>query len=52
MSDGRHFEFNQMPFGLSNAPATFSPLMEQVLLGLSWETYLHYFDDVIIFAST
>ena len=43
------FEFNQVPFGLCNAPATFSRLMDRVLAGLHWETYLFYLDDIIVF---
>ena len=46
------FEFNQVPFGLCNAPATFSRLMDRVLAGLHWETCLFYLDDIIVFAST
>ena len=37
-SSGQLFEFNQVPFGLCNAPATFSRLMDLVLAGLHWET--------------
>ena len=33
-SSGQLFEFNQVPFGLCNAPATFSRLMDRVLAGL------------------
>ena len=33
-SSGQLFEFNQVPFGLCNAPATFSRLMDHVLAGL------------------
>ena len=45
-------EFNQVPFGLCNAPATFSRLMDRILAGLNWETYLFYLDDIIVFAAT
>ena len=42
-SSGQLFEFNRLPFGLCNAPATFSRLMDNVLSGLLWEVCLHYF---------
>ena len=51
-SSGQLFEFNQVPFGLCNAPATFSGLMDRVLAGLHWETCLFYLDDIIVFSST
>ena len=51
-SSGQLFEFNQVPFGLCNAPATFSRLMDCVLTGLHWETCLFYLDDIIVFATT
>ena len=51
-SSGQLFEFNQVPFGLFNAPATFSRLMDRVLAGLHWETCLFYLDDIIVFAAT
>ena len=41
------FEFNVMPFGLCNAPATFQRLMDCVLAGLHWQC-LVYLDDIII----
>ena len=51
-SSGQLFEFNHVPFGLCNAPATFSRLMDRVLAGLHWETCLFYLDDIIVFSST
>ena len=51
-SSGQLFEFNQVPFGLCNAPATFSRLMDRVLAGLHWETCLFYLDNIIVFSST
>ena len=37
-----HFEFNVLPFGLTNAPATFQRLMECVLEGLTTHECLIY----------
>ena len=46
------FEFNVMPFGLCNAPATFQRLMDLVLAGLQWSQCLVYLDDVIVMGRT
>ena len=46
------YEFNVMPFGLCNAPGTFSRLMELVLRGLQWDRCLVYLDDIIVFGRT
>ena len=46
------YEWNVMPFGLCNAPATFERLMELVLSGLTWTACLVYIDDVIVFGKT
>ena len=46
------FQFNVLPFGLSNAPATFERLMELVLKGLTWRQCVVYIDDIIVFGET
>ena len=46
------YQFNVMPFGLCNAPATFERLMERVLVGLPWHVLLIFFDDVIVHAKS
>ena len=51
MSGDQLFVFNQVPYGLCNAPATFSRLMDRILSGLHWETCLFYLDDIIVFAT-
>ena len=42
------FEFNVLPFGLCNGPATFQRLMDLVLSGLQWSSCLVYLDDVVV----
>ena len=42
------YEFNVMPFGLCNAPATFQRLMDMVLAGIQWSSCLVYLDDIIV----
>ena len=49
-SSGQLYESNRLPFGLCNAPATFSRLMDNVFSGLSWEVCLYYLDDIIVFS--
>ena len=44
------WEWNVTPFGLTNAPATFQWLMEEVLVGLQWKILALY--NVIVFART
>ena len=46
------FEFNVMPFGLCNAPATFQRFMDKCFAGLKWSSCLIYLDDIIVFSST
>jgi len=47
-----HFEFNRLPFGLSNSPANFQRLMDLVLKDLIGDELHVFIDDVIIFSET
>ena len=49
---GQLYEFNQLPFGLCNAPATFFRLMDRTLAGLAWNICLYYLDDIIVFSAS
>ena len=42
------YEFNVMPFGLSNSPATFQRMMDEVCDELDWRVGSDYIDDIII----
>ena len=44
------FRFRVMPFGLTDAPATFQRLMDVVMSGLNLEVCLVYLDDIIVFS--
>lgn len=44
------YEFNRMPFGLCNAPATFQRLMQWCLGNLVNDSLLIYLDDVVVFS--
>jgi hypothetical protein len=44
--------FLLMPFGRSNAPATFQRFVDITLSGLTWKTCLVYLDDIIVFSKT
>ena len=46
------YECNRLPFGLSNAPATYQRLMEECLKDLHLKTCLICLDDLIIFSNT
>jgi len=46
-----HFQLPYMPFGLRNAPSTFSRLVSKFLLGLD-AFCAAYLDDIIIFSDT
>jgi len=47
-----HYEFNRMPFGLKNAPATFQRLMNSVLTGMQGLKCLVYLDDIVIYGTS
>ena len=46
------FECNRMPFGATNAPATFQRLMESCLGDLNLNWCIIYLDDVVVYAPT
>lgn len=42
------FQYQFLPFGLTNAPATFQRAMNLILKGLTWSCVLAYLDDVMV----
>ena len=46
------YQFERMPFGLANAPATFQRMMTHVLASLGYEYVLVYLDDVLVHSKT
>jgi len=45
-------EYLNMAFGLTNAPATLQRALDIILFGITWQTCLVDFDDVIVFSDT
>lgn len=50
-TENGHWEFNSMPFGLSNSPASFQRLMDVVLRAVR-DFALCYIDDIVIFSDS
>ena len=46
------YEYNRMPFGLANAPATFQRLMQTCLNDFLFTLLLVYLDDIIVYSTT
>ena len=46
------YQFTRMPFGLSNAPASFCRLMQIILNDLLYVCCICYLDDIIVFGET
>lgn len=44
------FEYNVLPFGLTNAPTSFQRVMDEVLGDLKFSICMVYIDDIIIFS--
>lgn len=47
-----HFEYNVMPFGLSNAPATFQHMINDIFRDMLDNFVIAYLDDILIFSAT
>ena len=46
------YEFNRMPQGICNAPATFQRLMEKCMGSMAFTDVLVYLDDLLVFSRT
>ena len=46
------FEYNKMPFGLTNSPSTYQRIMQDILGDLNMKICLIYLDDLIIFSDS
>ena len=46
-----HYEFDVLPFGLTNAPTTFSCMMDKIFLEHQ-DYIIVFFDDILVFSKT
>ena len=46
------FQCTKMSFGLCNAPATYTRIMNLILHGLHWKTVLAFLDDILVLGKT
>jgi len=46
------YQYKRMPFGSTNAPATFQRALDIILSGVKWQRCLIYLYDVIVFSKT
>lgn len=46
-----HFQFKVLPMGMSNSPALFERLMENILRDVLWKTTLVFVDDVMVYSN-
>ena len=49
---GQQWQWKRLAFGLCNAPATFTRLMQMVFNGLLWKFIIIYLDDIICHSKT
>ncbi|VDH96762.1 Hypothetical predicted protein [Mytilus galloprovincialis] len=47
MTHRGQYEFNRLPYGLANSPATFNMIMNEVIRDLNWKSALVYVDDIL-----
>jgi len=46
------YQYKRMPFGSTNAPATFQRALDIILSGVKWQSCHIYLDNVIVYSKT